>query len=52
MAQQDATGLGQRHRARPAGALEQALADRALERRNLLGNRGLRVSKARCRTPE
>ena len=41
------SGLGHRDRARPAGALDEPLADDALERRDLLADRRLRVAELR-----
>ena len=45
-------GLGQRDRARPAGPLDEARADDALERRDLLRDRRLRVAEALSGTRE
>src|SRR5207253_4839579 len=47
MSQQELAGLCQRDRTRPAGPVDDALADDALERRDLLADRGLRVAEPR-----
>ena len=50
--EQDPARLGQRHRARPAGTLDQALADDALEGRDLLADRRLGVAELLGRAAE
>ena len=46
MAEQQAAGLGHRDGPRPAGTLDELLADDPLERRDLLADRRLRVAEA------
>ena len=52
MPEQDPTGLGQRHRPRPSGPLDEALADDPLERRDLLADGRLRVAEPAGGAPE
>jgi hypothetical protein len=48
----DLAGACEAHRLRAAGALDQALADDTLERRDLLADRGLRVPELGGRAVE
>ena len=52
MPQQQRAGLCERHGAGAAGALDELLADDALERRDLLADRGLRVAEPGGRAAE
>jgi hypothetical protein len=52
VSQQQLAGLGQGDRARAARTLDQLLADDALQRRDLLADRRLRVAEALRRTAE
>ena len=52
VAQHDVAGLGQRDRARAARPLDELEADRALERRDLLGDGRLRIAEALGRAGE
>jgi hypothetical protein len=52
VAKEQLAGLGQRDRARPAGAFDQADVHDPLERCDLLADRGLRVSELGRRAPE
>ena len=51
VAEQQLAGLGQRDGARAARPLDEPLADGALERRDLLADRGLRVAERRAARP-
>ena len=48
MTEEQLAGFGQRDRPRPAGPLDELLADDPLERRDLLADRGLRVAEPLC----
>jgi hypothetical protein len=50
--EEEPAGLGQRHRARAAGALDEAVADRAFERRDLLADGRLGVAERVRRAAE